>query len=501
MSSSDSFRTARWIRTFNLVLQAVLFLTLFGGLNYLASNYHWRKDLTQHRRFSLSPETQSYLQQLNRSVKIYVTLSEDNDATEVRGILREYVTATDSKPVGKIEVKYLDIYKDRREAEALGLETPDVLVLKCEEKAHAVTLTELYRYTKTKDNQPERSEFQGEQVITAGILEVSSPEQKKIYFVSGHGELRPNETNPNFGLSLLKDQLRVRNFAIDGVELSASRKVPEDAALLICVWPQSAFSPTEQELLRDYLRNHAGRFLLFLAPGFPSGSNGLSDLLLDWGILVDDDLVFDAGQENVSDSNDLVIRAFDTTHPITQTLISFSQYLYLGRTRTVRPDPGRTLGNGLNTVTLAATSKTAWGEVSYRDIPRIIPRFDRGIDIAPVKGMDADERLGLIVASERLAVRDNLPFSVRGGRIVVFGSGDLPTNNRIAKGGNIEIILKSIDWTVDRDTQLNIPARPIERFQLSLSADSFLKLRYTLLFAVPGVAAILGLIVYWARRR
>jgi hypothetical protein len=29
----DSFRAARWIRTLNLALQAVLFLTLIGGLN------------------------------------------------------------------------------------------------------------------------------------------------------------------------------------------------------------------------------------------------------------------------------------------------------------------------------------------------------------------------------------------------------------------------------------------------------------------------------------
>ncbi|MSU68000.1 MAG: ABC transporter, partial [Opitutaceae bacterium] len=58
-----------------------------------------------------------------------------------------------------------------------------------------------------------------------------------------------------------------------------------------------------------------------------------------------------------------------------------------------------------------------------------------------------------------------------------------------------------VNWTVDRDTQLNVPARPIERFQLSLSADVFLKLRYALLFILPGLAALLGLAVYWARRR
>jgi hypothetical protein len=54
MPSLDSFRTARWLRTLNLGLQAVLFLSLFGGLNFLARNHPSRFDLTHHRRFSLS---------------------------------------------------------------------------------------------------------------------------------------------------------------------------------------------------------------------------------------------------------------------------------------------------------------------------------------------------------------------------------------------------------------------------------------------------------------
>ena len=148
----------------------------------------------------------------------------------------------------------------------------------------------------------------------------------------------------------------------------------------------------------------------------------------------------------------------------------------------------------------AATSTSAWGEVSYRDLSQL-PRFNPGIDISPLPGMDPANRLGVIVASERLAVRDNLPFSVRGGRLVAFGSGDLPVNNRIVNAGNLNIFLNAVNWTVDRDTQLNVPARPIERFQLSLSADVFLKLRYALLFVLPGLAAVLGLAVYWARRR
>ncbi len=53
---------------------------------------------------------------------------------------------------------------------------------------------------------------------------------------------------------------------------------------------------------------------------------------------------------------------------------------------------------------------------------------------------------------------------------------------------------------MDRDTQLNIPARPIQRFKLSLSQEELTRLRLGLLLVVPGVIALLGLIVYWTRR-
>jgi hypothetical protein len=109
-------------------------------------------------------------------------------------------------------------------------------------------------------------------------------------------------------------------------------------------------------------------------------------------------------------------------------------------------------------------------------------------------------RLGVVVASERVSVRDNLPFSVRGGRLVVFGTGDLIANNRIADAADFNFFMGAVNWTVDRDAQFNIPARPIERFQLSLSASELTRLRYSLLLLLPGAAAILGLIVYWTRR-
>jgi hypothetical protein len=89
---------------------------------------------------------------------------------------------------------------------------------------------------------------------------------------------------------------------------------------------------------------------------------------------------------------------------------------------------------------------------------------------------------------------------VRGGRLIVFGTGDLIANNRVAIVDNLTIFMSAVNWTVDRDANFNMPARPIDHYQLSLSAGELTRLRYSLLLALPGAAALLGLIVYWARR-
>ncbi len=499
MPELDSFRTARWVRTLHLVLQGVLLFTFLAGLNYLVRDHPLRFDLTQHRSYSLSPETLSYLH-LERPVRIVATFTDTTENPEVRGLLQEYKTATEGNHDpsrgldGRISVEYLDVYQNRRRAEDLGIAQPNALVLMCGDRRRALLVDELYHLNAKK----ERDRFQGEQILTSALLDVSNPVRQKIYFLTGHGELSPEQFDAKTGLSAVREQLKARNFDVEVINLTITRKVPADASLIVDVWPQTRFSAAEQELLRQYLGTNAGRLIMFLNPGVSAITLGIDELLLDWGVLVDDDVICDTGAENLTEDNDLLIRSFRKGHPITQSLWDMGLDLRFGYTRSVRPDPGRTSGSGLTVVSLAATSTTAWGEVGYR-LGRP-PRPDNGGNIHPLRGMDPPDALGVVVASERVGVRDKLPFSVRGGRLVVFGTGDLIANTRLGVAGNWNVFLGAVNWSVDRDSQLNIPARPIERFQLTLSAGNLLNLRYTLLLALPAAAAVLGLLVYWTRR-
>ena len=107
---------------------------------------------------------------------------------------------------------------------------------------------------------------------------------------------------------MLRDELRLRNFDLEGLDLSLTKRVPDDADLIIISAPQGRFQPFEEELLRQYLSTRAGRIILTLDP---ARDCGLDNLLYDWGVRVDDDVIYDTNPEVITDNGDLIIRAFD----------------------------------------------------------------------------------------------------------------------------------------------------------------------------------------------
>jgi ABC-type uncharacterized transport system involved in gliding motility auxiliary subunit len=492
MSLVTSFRAARWLRTINLVLQAVLFLTLFGGLNYLALQYNWgRFDLTRLRKHSLSAETRSYLNQLTQPVRVIITFAKKSDDAnlaqayhDVSDLLREYTYATETRPAGRITVEHKDPLQNPADARQYDLQENTVLFLSGE-RSRVVTFGELY----TIKNK-EREAFLGEQAFTAAILDVSSSEQKKIYFLVGHGETELNNDTRR-GLSELRDNLRARNFALDTLDLARAREIPKDAALIVSVGATNRYDPVEQELLRRYLSENAGRVMLFIPPGL--AITGLEDLLYDWGLVADNVWVFDNAPASQTDSGGLILNGY-WPHPITQILIDNNQQLHFGAARSIRPNPSAMTDPSRTVARLIGAAPTAWGE---RDYTRGERSYTPGADL---RGSEQTP-LSLVSAAERLAAKDNLPFSIPVGRLIAFGSSDFITNERLSDRANAVLFFSSLKWLVARDTELNVPPRKIDKFQLSLSRQELLRLRYSLLFGLPAAAAILGLLVYWTRRR
>lgn len=489
MKTCESFESNHWIWRFNIALQILLVTAAVVLVNYIGMLVWFRQDLTRNRAFSLSAETKAEVATLPQGISVIVTLLPDETDElsdkafrDVRGILREFeYAARSNKPEQRIEVEFLNIYLQRNRAEELGVaDMPNAIIFKSAGRRRAVFLSDLYT---VRDKQVRQ--FKGEKVFTSAMLEVSSSARPKLYFLTGHGELQPDDFNPSRGASDLDAQLTARNFETLTLNLAETRRVPDNADMVFVLSPTTPVLPAEEDQLRDYMNRRSGRMLVTLEPG---RAHGLDRLLEDWGLLADDVVVIEQNPAYLYTGGDILIRGFKADHPITQLLAEFSQSVLFGRARSLRADPGRTIDDALEVTNLMATSQDrSWGEAGYRLAGP--PSFDPARDLrGPV----------VVGATSERKVRG---VTLRGGRIVAFGGGDFVTNNRITKASNFTLLLNAVNWCLDSSSRLEIPPRPVEQLELTMSQRQLWVARVSILFGPALGVALIGCLVYLVRRR
>lgn len=491
MNKKEDFKYTNQVRKIGRILNIVLAITFIFGLNILASKYYLRKDLTESRVHSLSPETLAYLEKLKKPVKIFVTIPPQCSQCEsskiylmISHLLKEFQYATRNNKNGKITVEYINPFKQMQRAHEIGVQfgtqKDNAIVLKSGNDYRQISSTDLYT-----SHHGEIEEFKGEQVLTSAILNVTGSQKEKIYFISGHGEMRTNDVDPLRGLSELNRLLNSYNIETTQIELSQTSEIPADANLVIIASPQTAFLPEEVAQLRQYLSDRNGRLIAFLDP---IAQHGLDDLLYEWGILADDMLVLDTSIDFKANSGDLILRSF-SNHPITQFLEDNQLAVLAGLSRPIRPDIASPLDSRRTVTPLVWSSESSWGERAYQTMTGM--QFDLNKDL---KGP-----IPIATLAER-SVNSQLGINIRGGRLVVFGNSNFIANNRINGLGNRILFQNTINWTVDLNDLLNIPPKPLKNFQITLSQKDLIQISLGI-FAIPTGMACLGLLVFLIRRR
>lgn len=490
-SRFNEFRNARRVRATNRVLQIALSLSLIIALNYLASRYFNRFDLTQSGQYSLAPETKAYIRELTEPIQIIVTIPNNPDIPEsvqvhqhLKKLLREYEAHGIRDGTRFIEVEFVDIYRQRKRAQDLAnrfkLNQENVILVARGQRTREVRQADLYEVR----NQQIQG-FRGEKAITSAIIDVATNEADTIYFVVGHGEMRLDDVDPLRGLSQMESFLKERNYQLASLDLALQPVVPEDADMVVVPSPQASFLPEEVEKLRRYMTERNGRMIVLLDPG---RRHGLEDLFYDWGVLADDMAVVDQGSDFRSQSGDLILRRF-AEHPITDLLIEYQITALFGAPRPVRTDPASLNDERIKVQQIVGTSEQSWAERDYRTQNPIV--FDQGrdlkgpISIATVSTRSADNELGI-----------NIP----GGRLVVFGNSDFISNNLIQAFGNRTLFFNSLNWALSKNTLLNISTRPLDNYQIVMSEKDLY--RILIYFSIlPVAVAFLGIFIFIIRRR
>ncbi len=505
LSYLEDFRYARWARSLNRSLQILFSLTLVAGLNILATTHFQRWDLTANHRFSLSPETLSFLGKIprenNKPVEISLILPEDqsNDNNrvvleQIRTLLKEYYYEASRLrdgpvPLTTVEIDPLREGEKLKAMEKLGYTPYTQIMVVRDGRGHSISMADLYNTQEVKSlagtsTGEAATAFKGENAVTSAILDVIQTKPDQILFTVGHGEMSLTEPDRVTGLSSLGYYLKQRNYATDQIDLAKDDKIPDDAKLVVIASPLVAFQPYEVEKIRRYLNDKNGRVLVFLEP---DDKTGLDGLLAEWGLRSNDWIIREDPRYLTPDLQMVIDPRLDNKrrHELTRSLALNGLSVVLGATRPVEIDEAAPADDRRQIHELLATSKDS-SAVATAD-------FD-----AHVRNLGWIPGPFVVAAlSERRATD---AVDLPGGRLLVFGNADFITNQNFNNSGNPELILNCVNYLANRENMLNIPPKAPKQTALDITKEQFTGLAWRLA-VVPAVVAMLGMAVFWVRNR
>ncbi|MGF1484300.1 MAG: Gldg family protein [Opitutales bacterium] len=511
VSRFDDFSFSRRFDAFNRLAQIVLALTLFLSLNYLAATHFDRFDLTQDNRYSLTPQTRAHIQQLKDEVIIYGLIPKDDVRLEqayddVEDLLREYAFASRAEGEQTIRYQLLDYYQQYAQVQTLfrqyGIDPPERLdsiqarpaALVVGKFGHRLLLVgDMYNMVPDPASRElVMTAFRGEEAVTLSMIDVSGSKRFLIYFIQNHQESQLNGTSTE-GLSVLRSYLEKGFYDVRPLDLLTAPAIPTDADMVVLPGPRSNLRDYEVQKLRRYLNEENGRLMVFLGPWrnveTERADGPLRELLREWGVQVDNMLVFDFEENAIFNDQEFLVADF-SPHPSTQFLNEHRLRVHSGFYRPVRKVEGQAMDSRVTVTTLMRSSRNAYAELSYRrESPDLRINYDEGVDLpGPVS---------LAALSERNAGTLKIP----GGRLMVFGAPGLIENRYFnINAGNQILVSKSFAWMLDREEALNLEPREPLRFNLSVTDDEWSTLGMRML-ALPAAGALLGLFVFALRRR
>jgi ABC-type uncharacterized transport system involved in gliding motility auxiliary subunit len=453
-------------------LSVLVVLSILVAINYLSSRQNKRWDLTASQAFSLSDQTRQVLGQLTSPVKILV-FAREPEFERFRDRLREYEYQS-----RQVTVEYVDA--DRRPA----------LVKQYGVQAYG---TVVFDYM----GRIERITSDTEQDLTNGLIKVTTGQQKKVYFIQGHGE-RDSAGADRTGYSNVVTALGGDNFTIEKLVLAQQGTVPADASVIVIASPTLDFFPGEIDAIKAYL-DKGGKLLALIDPPDKPGVRlpNLFALLRDWGFDLGNDIVVDAsglGRLIGTDAS-VPLAANYPVHAITDRFNVLTAYPL---SRSVAPVTGGV--NGRSPQAFIETSPNSWAETDITKLTadgQVELEENRGDRKGPIS-------IGAAVSAAATATPEAKPGVEAAAkpetRVVVVGDADFASNAGLGIGGNSDMFLNIVNWLAQQENLISIRARPEDDRRITLNADQQQRINWFTLLFLPGL--ILGAAAYtwWTRR-
>ncbi len=466
-------------------VMASIFIGIILFVNAISiGNYH-RFDVTGVAQFTLTSQTKEVLGGLETPVQI----------------MAFYIPG---EPIGEYAVNLLGEYQnytDQLSIESIDpAENPDV----AREYGTTLILAE-YRYPtivfegdsgKRMVLFPEYSALIEEQIVpveaehafTSAILEVTGTVQRKVYFLTGHGE-----SDIYSEYSYAREELLDNLFKVETLNLQITPSIPEDCAALVIAAPQQSLTSSEVDIIQSYLES-GGQALILINPNPPQE---IEQLLSSWGVKIEDGIVIDpSSYVSPNQNTPLVTRE--------RNYFGFARTYFPGATAII-PQPEYTpqllqMEDGSGQVVwiseegqvqmfmLLWTTENSWLEKDFDPLKEA--EFDEGIDL------EGPLFLGFLIYTPPTGEADG----EQGSTLMVIGDSDFASNEHFYSGNNGDLFLNAVSGLTVGTELISIERKvmPFRRLVVSPEATRFIN--YSSIGLLPLLVLVIGGVIWWRRR-
>jgi ABC-type uncharacterized transport system involved in gliding motility auxiliary subunit len=456
------------------IASVLMVLAILVGINYIAARQNKRWDLTAAKQYSLSDQTVKVLKGLKEPVHLIV-FDRDTAFQRFRDRLSEFEYASPN-----VKVEYVDPDRQPMRAKEFQVQSYGTVIAEYQKRV-------------------ERTTSDAEQDITNAIIKAVEGQQKRVYFVQGHGEKDIGSADERTGYNAIAAALGRDNFSVEKLVLAQQREVPADASVLVIAGPRVDFLQPELDMLRRYL-DKGGKALFLLDPQDRADSPPLANLealVKEWGIEVGHDVVLDPVGQALGMGADAPVAAAFPSHPITE---RFNVLTAFPLTQSITPITGGV--NGRYAQPIVETSPQSF---TKKDLA--VLRQGGQVAFDESKG----DRKGPVTIAAAVSASPNETTPTPPGakpedtrkpesRVAVFGDSDFVTNGVLGIPGNRDLFMNAVNWLAQQENLIAIRPREAEDRRIALTpAQSRWALIQSLLL-VPGLVLIAGLVTWWRRR-
>jgi ABC-type uncharacterized transport system involved in gliding motility auxiliary subunit len=466
----------RQIRYGALATASVLIvLGILVGINFISERQNKRWDLTANQQFTVSDQTRRVLENLKAPVRFKV-FARELEFDRFKNLLTEYDYVSP-----QVSVEYIDPDKKPTEASQYKIQSYGTVVIEYQNRQERVTSSE-------------------EQDLTNGLIKAVEGQQKKVYFVQGHGEHDTTSAERD-GYDSISSALTQDNFTVEKLVLAQKVDVPADASAVVIAGPRVDYLEPEVEALSRYLAK-GGKALVLLDP--PEGDKGhlpnLLTLAKEWNVEVGNNVVVDVsgvGQLIGTDAS-VPVAASYPSHPITERFGLLTAYPLA---RSVSPMTGSPGGN--TPQTFIETSPQSWAEA---DIGRL--SADGKVQMEEAQG-DKPGPISIAVAVSAPVKDDAVPASnppptsdapKPETRVAVIGDSDFAANYTLGVQGNRDMFMNTLNWLAQQENLIAVRPREAQDRRITMTSDQQRRLVVLSIFVIPGLILFAGVRSWWKRR-